>query len=67
MIFLLFLCIPEKHATCKLLRPSKADNVRVDSRLLSRTSISRDCRGLNVPEGMVFRLDMGGQLESLQK
>lgn len=46
--------------TCRLSRPSKAEGLSVDRRLLSRTNISRDTRGLNTPAGIVFRLDGKG-------
>lgn len=43
--------------TCKFLRPFNVDKLSVDKKLLSRTSISRETSGPNVPAGMVLRLE----------
>lgn len=43
--------------TCKFLRPSNVDELNVDKKLLSRTSISRETSGPNVPAGMLLRLE----------
>lgn len=43
--------------TCKFLRPSSIDELSVDKKLLSRTSISRETSGLNAQAGMVLRLE----------
>lgn len=44
-------------ATCKFLRPSSIDELSVDKKLLSRTSISRETSDLNAQAGMVLRLE----------
>lgn len=43
--------------TCRFVRPPSIDELSVDKKLLSRTSISSETSGLNAPAGIVLRLE----------